>query len=147
MVVFMPSDEIREKYKFLGHNFVPNFFFVTIFWCSWTNENVHILNAYSFSLGFWKTLLFTNLSWLFTSCWCFTCFLKDQMRLNSSQGIICGNIIPSHPSTHLKDKKKFIFKQWIFVIVNLGATSWFYTVFNFDSLWVNFVKWLGLSKH
>ena len=35
----------------------------------------------------------------------FTCFLKDQMRSNSSQGIIRRNIIPSHPSTHLKDKK------------------------------------------
>jgi hypothetical protein len=26
MVVFMPSDEIREKYEFLGQNFVTNFF-------------------------------------------------------------------------------------------------------------------------
>ncbi len=33
------------------------------------------------------------------------------MRLNSSQGIIRGNIIPSHPSTQLKDKKSLFFNS------------------------------------
>jgi hypothetical protein len=41
-----------------------------------------------------------------------TCFLKDQMRLISSQGIIRGNIIPSRPSTHLKDKKIFFLNSY-----------------------------------
>ncbi len=38
-----------------------------------------------------------------------------------------------------KEEKIFL-KQLLFFIMNLDVTSWFYTVFNFDSLWVNFVK-------
>jgi hypothetical protein len=68
------------------------------------------------------------------------------MRFNSSQGIIRGNIIPSRPLYPPERAKKIFLKQILFVIMNLDAKFWFYTVFNFDSLWVNFVKWLGLPK-
>jgi len=37
-------------------------------------------------------------------------------------------------------ENKIFFKQLLFVIMNLDVNSWFYTVFNFDSLWVNLVK-------
>jgi hypothetical protein len=67
-------------------------------------------------------------------------FVPVFLRLNLSQGPIRGAIISSTPPTQLKEKKRFFFKQLLFVIMNLDATSWFYTVFNFDSLWVNFVK-------
>ncbi len=68
------------------------------------------------------------------------------MRFNSSQGIIRGNIIPSRPLYLPEREKKIFLKQILFVVMNLDAKFWFYTVFNFDSLWVNFVKWLGLPK-
>jgi hypothetical protein len=42
-------------------------------------------------------------------------------------------------------EKKICLKQLLFVVMNLDATSWFYTEISFDSLWVNFVKWLRLT--
>jgi len=101
MVVFMPSDEIRENYEFLGHNFVTNIFSSQFFGVA-KPMKMYI---------FWMPIhLAKGSEDLVVGV--FTCFLKDQMRLNSSQGIIRGNIIPSHPSTHLKDKKIFFFNSY-----------------------------------
>ncbi len=61
-------------------------------------------------------------------------FVPVFVRLNSSQGPVRGAIISSPPSTHLKEKKKIFLNQLLFVIMNLDATSLFYTVINFNSL-------------
>jgi hypothetical protein len=37
-------------------------------------------------------------------------------------------------------EEKIFFEQLLFCIMNLDVNSWFYTDFNFYSLWVNFVK-------
>ncbi len=37
-------------------------------------------------------------------------------------------------------ENKIFLNQLLFVFMNLDATSLFYTVINFDSLWVNFVR-------
>ena len=37
-------------------------------------------------------------------------------------------------------EEKIFLKQLLFFIMNLDVNSWFCTVFNFDSLWVDFVK-------
>ncbi len=67
-------------------------------------------------------------------------FVPVFLRLNSLQGPVRGAIISSPPLYPAEREKKIFFKQLLFVLMNLDATSWFYTVFNFVSLWVNFVK-------
>jgi hypothetical protein len=37
-------------------------------------------------------------------------------------------------------EKRIFLKQLLFFIMNLDVNFWFCTVFNFDSLWVDFVK-------
>ena len=49
----------------------------------------------------------------------------------------CNIVTPLY--TTEKGTKMFL-KHLLFVIMNLDANSWFYTGFNFDFLWVNFVK-------
>ena len=140
-------EDFIKKWRIFRDIISSQIFFIIIFWCNETNENVHILKAYSFSLGFWKTLLFTNLSRLFTSCWCFYMFFKRPNALK----FVTRNYLREYnfvtPLYTPEREKRIFFKQLLFFIMNLDVNSWFCTVFNFDSLWVNFVKWLGHSKH
>jgi hypothetical protein len=48
------------------------------------------------------------------------------------------NFVTPHYTTERENK--IFFKQLLFVIMNLDVNYWFYTVFNFDSLWMNLVK-------
>ena len=105
MVVFMPSDEIREKYEFLGAYFVINFCSSPFFGVAEPMKMYIFWMPIHLAKGSGRLSCLPICADFSLLVGVFTCFLKGQMRLNSSQGIIRGNIIPSHPSTHLKDKK------------------------------------------
>ena len=90
MVVFMPSDEIRENYEFLGHNFVTNIFSSPFFGVAKPMKMYIFWMLIHLDKGSGRLCCLQIYADFSLLVGVFTCFLKDQMCLNSSRGIIAG---------------------------------------------------------